>query len=269
MQRCLPVITGFFWILFLACNEGGKSAGPADSLSVSPKQEVLQLPQPSADMPDSSREQLIEQLASREQFAKAIEQIDVLLQKNPGNPAWLYMKADALEKSTDTTDAINFYQQAIHAAGLFVEAEMRLANLYAETGNPKALEVINGLLKQPSALRLRSDLLMIQGIYYSKIKDSKKALATYNQIIKEDYSYLDAYLEKGLVYYDNNQFTEARNVFQLSTSIKNSFADGYYWMARCEEKLNKKEEALNNYKRALALDQNLAEAREGIGRLSK
>lgn len=269
MQRYLPVIAGFFWMLLLACNEGGKGTKPADSLSVNPKQEPLQLPEPSADMPDSSREQLIEQLASREQFAKAIEQIDILLQKNPANPAWLYMKADALEKTADTAGAINLYQEAINAAGLFVEAEMRLANLYAETGNPKALEVINGLLKQPSALRLRSDLLMIRGIYYTKIKDRNKALATYNQIIKEDYSYLDAYLEKGLVYYDNNQFEEARNVFQLSTSIKNSFADGYYWMARCEEKLNQKDAALNNYKRALALDQSLTEAREGISRLSK
>ncbi len=269
MQRNVPVLAGFLWMALLACNDDRTGTKPADTAPSAPKQETVQLPEVPADLPDSSREQLIEQLASRGQYAQAMEQVDVLLQKNPTNPAWLYMKADALEKSADTAGAINHYQQAINAAGLFVEAEMRLANLYAETGNTKALQVINGLLKQPSALRLRSDLLMIQGIYYSKIKDSKKALATYNQIIKEDYSYLDAYIEKGLVYYDENRFEEARKIFLLTTTLKNSFADGYYWMARCQEKLNKKEEALNNYKRALALDQSLTEAREGISRLKK
>jgi len=267
MQRSLPVIAGFFWILLLACNNAGKDTPSPATASSAPNKETAQLPE--SDLPDSSREQLIEQLATRGQYAQAIEQVDLLLKKNPSNPAWLYMKADALEKSSDTAGAIHLYQQAITAAGLFVEAEMRLSNLYAETGNKKALEVTSSLLKQPSALRLRSDLLMIQGIYYTRVKDRTQALAVYNQIIREDYSYLDAYLEKGLIYYDNKQFEEARTVFKLSTTIKNSFADGYYWMGRCEEKLNRKQEALNNFKRALALDQTFSDAKEGISRLSR
>jgi len=38
-------------------------------------------------------------------------------------------------------------------------------------------------------------------------------------------------------------------------------------MARCEEKMNQKEAALDNFKRALALDTSFTEARQGLKRL--
>lgn len=216
---------------------------------------------------DSLREQLIEHFATNNQPGKALEQVEILLKKNPSNPAWLYMKADAHEKMGDTSAAITAYEQAIDAAGLFVDAEIKLANLLAETGNAKAIVYCEKLLKEPSGIRMRSDILLIKGIYYTKIKNLQQALLIFNQLIKEDYSYLDAYVEKGLILYDEKKYKEAFAVFQMTTTIKNSFADGYFWMAKAEEKMKLNESAINNYKRTLALDQSFTEAREGLKRL--
>jgi tetratricopeptide (TPR) repeat protein len=216
---------------------------------------------------DSLRAGLVEKLVETNQVDKAVTQIDLLLKKQPGNPAYLFMKADAMERKGDTANAIEFYEQSITAAGSFADAELRLAHLYAETGNPNTISLCNTMLKQTAAIKLRSDILHIKGIYYTQVHDTKNAIKTFDQIIKEDYSYIDAYIEKGLVYYDEQKFAEALKVFKLSTNVKNSFADGYFWMAKAEEKLNRKEDAINNYKRALALDQSIEEAREGLKRL--
>lgn len=268
MHSAKIIVAAYFLLVLISCNNNGNKVKnqPADSVTTSSATE--QLLQDST-LTDSVRAQLIEKLIASGQTTKAMGQIDKLLQKDSANPGWLYMKADALERSGDTSAAIAYYNKAVNKAGIFIEAEMRAANLFAETGNKNALILCDRLLKNPGAVRLRSDILMMKGIYYTKNKNSTKALEQFNQIIREDYSYLDAYIEKGLVYYDAGKYAEAWNVFNKSTEVSNKFADGYYWMARAEEKMNKKQDAIDNFKRSLALDQNLNEAREGLKRLEK
>ena len=129
------------------------------------------------------------------------------------------------------------------------------------------MQLCDALLKDATAVEFRSDILFVKAAYYTKVKESAKALAIYNQIIREDYTYLDAYIEKGLIYYDQKKFEEAHKVFTQSTNVSNKFADGYFWMAKTEEKLNRTTEAIDNYKRSLALDQSITEAKDALKRL--
>ncbi len=263
-------VTGvaFFSLLLFSCNNNGSDKKNVSD-SAAPKAVVSELEQKVNSTPqsDSLRESFVQELVQNNQLDKAISQIELLLQKNPGNPAYLFMKADALEKKGDTINAISFYRQSLDTAGLFPEAQLRLAALYAETGNAAATSLCDELLKEPTAIRMRSDILFVKAAYYSKIKDKKNALRIYNQLIKEDYTYLDAYIEKGLIYYDMGNFAEAHNAFEKTTSISNKYADGYFWMAKAEEKLNHTQEAIDNYKRALALDQSITEAKDALKRL--
>jgi tetratricopeptide (TPR) repeat protein len=225
---------------------------------------IIQMDQ---NIPDSLREQNIEKLAEKGDYKNVISQIDQLLNKNKENPAWLFMKADALEKTGDTAQAIAYYQYSIESAGKFTEASARLANLYAEKGDKNALAACDALLKEPTAISLRSNILFMKGIYFLRSGQPANGLNMFDQIIREDYTFLDAYLEKGIYYFDQKNYAEARKVFEKSTSVKNSFADGYYWMAKCDENLNNKPEAIDNYKRSIALDPGFKEAREALARL--
>lgn len=270
MQLKAFLITGFTSLCLFACTndkpaENGQDATnnpPANSKIAELENKLQQEPQV-----DSIREQFVEQLVQNNQYDKALAQVETLLQKQPSNPAYLFMKADALERKGDTANAIALYEQSIAAAGLFTEAELRLASLYAETGNKKAEVLCDALLKDATAVQFRSDILFVKAAYYNKIKQASKALAVYNQIIREDYTYLDAYIEKGLIYYDQQKFEEAHKVFAQSTNVSNKFADGYFWMAKAEEKLNRTTEAIDNYKRSLALDQSITEAKDALKRL--
>lgn len=269
MYKKVASVFFFFSLILLACNNEGTVGNNTLTDSINSSKQLSELEKKLEKEPqsDSLRESLVQEMVLNNQFDKALLQIDLLLKKNPDNPAYLFMKADALEKKGDTSNAIIFYRQSVIKAGTFTEAQLRLAALYAETKNEAALALCDELLKDPTALRMRSDILFVKAAYYSKTKDSKNALKTYNQLIHEDYTYLDAYIEKGLVYYDMGNFAEAHKSFEKSTSISNKFADGYFWMAKAEEKLNNTREAIDNYKRSLALDQSITEAKDALKRL--
>jgi Flp pilus assembly protein TadD len=59
----------------------------------------------------------------------------------------------------------------------------------------------------------------------------------------------------------------ALKTFELAATVSNTNPDAYYWQGRCYESIGKKEDALNNYVRALALDKNFVQARQAIERL--
>ena len=270
MQLKALLISVFTSIFLFACTNDKPADNGKDTLitpAADAKIAELETKLNKEPQADSIREQFVEQLVQSNQYDKALAQVETLLQKQPNNPAYHFMKADALERKGDTVHAIASYEQSIAAAGLFTEAELRLASLYAETGNKKAELLCDALLKDANAVQFRSDILFVKAAYYNKIKQASKALTVYNQIIREDYTYLDAYIEKGLIYYDQKKFEEAHNVFKQSTNVSNKFADGYFWMAKAEEKLNRTTEAVDNYKRSLALDQSITEAKDALKRL--
>ena len=57
------------------------------------------------------------------------------------------------------------------------------------------------------------------------------------------------------------------NTFRMAVTVSNSNADAYFWIGRCYEAINKKEDAILYYKRAVALDRDFKEARERINKL--
>lgn len=253
-----------------ACrNNDSQSARDTNAAETDTTIEALQenlWQQPAAD---SIRERLVFLLIENQQSDAAILHADTLLMHRPGNPAYLFMKADALERKGDTSNAILYFQEAITAAGVFADASLRLANLYAENGNAKTLTICDDLLQQDGAQRMRSQILFVKGIYFVQTKQTAKALALFDQLIREDHVFMDAYIEKGLIFYDQGKYEEAYKVFTLSTEVSNAFAEGYFWMAKCEMKTGRKKEAIANFKRSLALDPSIEEARTALQTLEK
>lgn len=82
-----------------------------------------------------------------------------------------------------------------------------------------------------------------------------------------DLNYLEAYMEKGFILFDQKKFNDALTVFEMVVQLKNTYADGYYWTAKTEEALNNKAEAIVNYNKSLELDPTISEATAALKRL--
>lgn len=195
---------------------------------------------------------------------EALELYNKVLASDSSNfEAW-YEKGTLLNRLGDTVAGIqaieySYSLQPVNYIGYV------LANLYAYTKNPKTISLCDELIQKDSS-DSRIDAYFIKGTYYSDTKKYAQAIAQFDECIKRDWKFTDAYLEKGIVLYEQRQFDKALEVFTMASTVSNASADAYFWIGRCQEAKGNKELAYENYVKALSLDRSFVEAREGIKR---
>ena len=75
-------------------------------------------------------------------------------------------------------------------------------------------------------------------------------------------------MKKGIIMYERKQYDEALKVFNMTITVSNTDADGYYWLGRTYEATGKIQDAIENYERAIALDRTFTEAKAALRRLN-
>jgi len=179
----------------------------------------------------------------------------------------LFKRAELLVLAGDTANAIKTLEFFV-IPGELTEAGLQLANLYAETKNPKAISICDSMIRNDESRRdPNPDYL--KGVYYYNIGDNENAVKQFNSCIKKDYTFLDAYMEKGRIFYQQSKYKEAIEVYDLAIKVSNSFADAHLWKGKCHEALGQKEDAKISYQRAYAFDKTLTEAKEAADRINK
>lgn len=216
------------------------------------------------DNPEFNR-RLGELYAQNGDFKKALEKYNIIIAQDSSNfEAW-FDKGNLFLQMNDTASAIaametSFSLLPVNYSGL------ALANLYAAKKDARALDICNFLITRDSS-GTQTEPVYLKGVYYSEIKDYDKALAAFDECIKRDWKLTDAYIEKGIILFERKNITEAEKVFNLATTVSNTDADAYYWLGRCFESTGDKEKAIENYNRAISLDNTFTEAKAGINRI--
>lgn len=227
------------------------------------KTEILQYPD-SAGL----RMRLINSYDSLKMYKEAISQTDSLIKRDSLNNGLWFTKARLQEDHKDTAAAIDSYTKALNIYPS-IEAQLHLANLFAETKNPKALLICQYVYKLRMDRETNADCNFIAGVYYARTGNDKLALQFFDKAINDNYTLMEAYMEKGFIYYDSKNYHEALKVFETAITVNNTYADAYYWLAKSNEALGNKAEAILDYKRSLGLDNQLTEAAEAVKRLEK
>lgn len=197
---------------------------------------------------------------------EALATCDAILQQEQGQvSAWL-LKSDLLLKKNDTSGAIIALEKAYAIMPLNREISNKLAYQYAEAKNNKAILLADSLIATDS-LKLFAEPFYVKGLYYSNTGDKIKAIQLFDETIKRDHRYLNAYIEKGKVLFDQKKTAEALKTFGLANTITPSFPDAWYWIGRCQEVLGNKAEAKENYEKAYELDISFIEAKEAAEKI--
>jgi tetratricopeptide (TPR) repeat protein len=197
----------------------------------------------------------------------ALNTCEKILKINPAQLDALVMKADLLEKENNMAGSIATLEKAYHIAPGITDINYMLANKYAENKNPKTLAFCDTLIKKDS-LDEHPEPYYFKGVYYENTGDKDKALIFFNQAIIHDYTFIDAYMDKGKIFYDQKKYPEAIKVYQLALNVQPTYADAYFWMGKCQEALGQKDEARLNYQRAYSLDKTLREAKEAADKIN-
>ncbi len=171
-----------------------------------------------------------------------------------------------LKEKGDTAGAIASLEDAIRLAPV-PQYIYLVAPLYAVTKNVKAIQA-GKLLIKTGDIKYTEAGYYVQGLYYSSVNSKEKAIPFFDEAVKTDYTFMEAYLEKALALYDLSKYAEAADVLSKAVTIQNNFDAGYYYLGRCYEKLNRKEDAANAYRKALMYDPDYEEAAEALSKLA-
>lgn len=261
-MKCTPIIV---LLLCTACQQQEKKSVEKD----------LEIPAAAKTLfkavshyPDSIslRVQLVNVLDSAGALPLALAQMDSLIKRDSANFGIWFHKAQLSEKAMDTSMALHCYQAAarIYPAP---DALLAMANLLAEKKNVQAI----GICDEVESLRLGREYLahtsFIKGVYFARTGEIVKAMASFDRCIGNDYQYMEAYMEKGFLFYDTKQPDKAIGIFEKALEVRPTYADASYWLAKCLEAKGEKEKAILQYQKALVLDPAIKEASEALKRL--
>jgi tetratricopeptide (TPR) repeat protein len=179
--------------------------------------------------------------------------------------AW-YEKGRLLEQSHDTPNAIAALGHAYQLQPTMTYT-LELANILAESKNPKAVALCDDVIARDSAREL-TDPFFIKGIYYANTRQYDMAIIQFDSCIGRDWKLTDAYIEKGIAFFKQKNYDNALNTFRTAASVSFNSPDAYFWIGRCYEAINKKDEAAQYYQKAILLDKDFTEAREALKRVS-
>jgi len=218
--------------------------------------------------PDSGniRLKLVYALDSIGDFTNALQNINIILKKDSTNYRLWLNRGSIAEDAKDTLAAMESYANALRIYRS-PDAMLSLANLYAETKNPRALLFTSRVKSLGLGKEYDAHSAFVTGIYYARTGKRAEALQAFDECIANNYTYMVAYIEKGLVYFDNKQYDEALKVFEFAATVDNLYADAYYYQARCYEMTGKKDLAVEKFHQSLSIDKTLAEAHAGLKRL--
>jgi tetratricopeptide (TPR) repeat protein len=216
------------------------------------------------DNPDFRR-RLSEAYLQTGRSSEALKQYDDMLLTDSSDFEVWYDKGMLLVQMNDTPAALQALAKSYALQPLTLNG-LALANLYAETKNPLALTIIDEIIGKDS-LSESLDPIFIKGVYYSNTKQYPLAMEQFDKCIRADWKFTDAYIEKGIILFEEKNIDVALETFKMATTVSAANADAYYWQGRCYEAVGKKEEALDNYMRAYALDRSFTQAKEAINRL--
>jgi tetratricopeptide (TPR) repeat protein len=251
----------FIFVLMSCTSKDKKVQHPADPNSIEAIKNAIR------EFPDSLvlKQNLIEAYRNEGEYDSAIAVANKELAKDSGSAYLWNIKATLYFENNDTLGAINALQHAIEIYPL-PEYLVALGTVFAEIKNENALRIADDLL-QHNREKSGKDAYFIRGLYYNYINEPQKAIKNLDSCLKLDFTYMYAYREKAIALYQQKKYEDAVKVLKRAVTLQNNFDEGYYWMGKCFEKLNKKEEAIQSYQNALLYDKNFEEAREALDKL--
>lgn len=218
--------------------------------------------------PDSValRLKLVDALDSIGATRPALAQMDSLISRDSLNYGFWYRKALLQQNDKDTAGALRSFRYAIRVYPS-PDALLSAANLLAEKRDSTSLLLAKQVLQQNLGREYNAHGNFINGVYYARTGQRKKALDAFNACLYNDLTYMEAYMEKGFIYYDSGAFNDAEQVFKTAVQVKNTYADAFYWLAKTQEALHDNAGAVMNYQRAQTLDPTIKEAAAAVQRL--
>jgi tetratricopeptide (TPR) repeat protein len=198
--------------------------------------------------------------------ADAMAIADSIITRFPNQLDALLLRSELLKASDRNPEALATLEKAYAYAPFDADLTHTLAFEYAEAKNPKALSLADSLIAA-DVRKEHAEPYYFKGVYYSNTGNTAEALRQFDRAIQQDYYFINAYVNKSIIYYEQKNYPEALKTLQLASTVAPTEATVYYWLGKTREALGNKPEAKLDYQRAYGLDKTLTEAKAAAERL--
>lgn len=203
---------------------------------------------------------------SRNELDKALAICNSIVDQFPGQLDALMLQSEILQKQNKNAEALAVLEKAHSYAPGDPDLAHQLAFEYADSKNPRALSLSDSLIKADVQNR-HAEPYYFKGLYFENTGKYEEAIKCFDEAIRHDYNFLDAYMDKGQTYFEQKKYGEALKTFQQATTVFPAEGLPYYWLGKTQEALGNKAEAKLDYQRAYGLDKTLAGAKEAADQL--
>lgn len=189
-------------------------------------------------------------------YSKAVEQINNALRVNEQLPFAYYMKGRIYKETGDTLLAASSYQTAIEVDPDYYDAYIEIALLYTAAKSDLAIEYYRTALEiRPSSVEAMYNLAYYYQTTGLKNPDRfERAFELYDRILEVAPDNATAPFSKGFIYLEYMQeYDSAITYFTQAADLYPGYFQAYYNRGLALESLNRKEDALADYNRALSL----------------
>lgn len=190
---------------------------------------------------------------------KALSITNAILAAYPGQLDALTLQADLLS-AEKPDEALAELERAYSLVPSDPGLAYDLAFAYAEAKNAKIISLTDSLIKAKAPEIEKA--YYTRALFFSNTAKTTEALAAFDQSIRANYNFLDAYLDKGKLLYREKRFSEALRVFEKGLQVRSTEAQFYFWGAKTQLAMGNKAEAKQNFEKAYGLDKDLTEAKQ-------
>lgn len=210
--------------------------------------------------------QLAQGYKSKGDLNRSLDLCNRVIETYPNNIDVYLLKAEILNLQNKTTEAITTLEKAYTYAPGDVDLVHTLAFQYAEAKNQKVLPLSDSLINADTE-KTHPEPYYFKGVYFSNTGKYDEAISQFDKAITTKHNFINAYINKGIVYFDQKKFNEAMDVFKLASTVSPDEPFPYYWIGKTYEASGNKQEAKLNYQRACGLDKYFEEACEAVDRM--
>lgn len=200
------------------------------------------------------------------ELKKGQKRLNEILDFDVKNSNALFLTGNYALMEEDTVKALKYIQAAINQNQDFFKAYDLMGVLYSEKGDLLALDYFN------SALRLRPyryDIHYKVGMFYQKIGAFNEAVQAYQRALEVNPEHKISLHNIAVISVFNKSYQNAIQTFDEAIKIDVSYLEAYFGRAYAYEMIGEVIKAESDYRTCLMLDPSYQPAMDGLERLGK
>ena len=200
-----------------------------------------------------------------QQFDQAILATEKILKFDRYNVEAHFMQGIILKDMKDTARAINAFQYAVEQDADHIDSYIELAHIFYQLGKPIAVDYYHNALRIDS-----TNYTAIKGLalYHHQNGQLEQAKEIYQKLIYHHPQESDGSYNFGLLFMEEENWSEALRYFDIATKYSPQFAEAYYFKGYALEELGQIDKAKIAYTNAMNNNDRDNKAAQALERLT-